>query len=302
MIWIMYRQLSENAASYEQAQWLLNALREARSMTDFRVVEYSDTRMVTTQVSAGDVVYFRNIGSQLPNVQRIIRAANNCGAIIVDPYLQWQYDEGNITGPRDKMKGYQDMLAASIPTPETKFITMREFRNQDHIGVIKTVRGGRQGNGTYLNLESNNAQRKDEIVADILEKPRQGEDGLLVQEFIPNKGDIRVVTVGGVVVGAFKRKEKDLSLLKMNTSQGTSRALNRPRKDIIKLAERASLSMGIHVASMDIVRHRYNGQLYIVDLNESPTLRIMHVRTKRNIPQDIMNYLNWVHDNKQVRS
>jgi glutathione synthase/RimK-type ligase-like ATP-grasp enzyme len=294
MIYIMYRQLSEDAPAYEQANWFLDSVREAYCETYKEVIEYSNTQYVLDTLDPGDVVYFRNIGSQLNNARRIIQRAALRGAHVIDPYLLWQYRNGESIGPRSKTVMHQALSDAGISVPSTEFITLDDFIDSDNYhGIIKTARGGRQGNGTYVYLEDDQ-QRKQEIVDDILSKPRMGRDGLLVQEYIPNRGDIRVVTVGCRVVAVMKRKSKSTDQLKFNTSNGKSKSIRHPRRDVIELAERASREMGIHVASMDIIRDRRNGALYIVDLNESPTVRIIHVRTKVNIPQLVVDYLNEV--------
>lgn len=300
MIYVIYRQLSDEAPAKEQAEWFLSSIAEASSDSDFAVVEYSDTDRVVNNIARGDVVYFRNIGSRLKRVKLIVAAASRVGAIVIDPYLQWQHDNGEVTGPRNKWDMYNEMIAEGISTPRTEKITLEDFINNEYTGIIKTVVGGRQGNGTYVYLSSD-SERKNAIIDDIMSKPREGKDGLLVQEYIPNRGDIRVVTVGGRSVGAFKRKPKDINNLKMDSSTGRSKGLRNPRSDVLRLAADASYKMGIHVASMDMVRDRRTGRLYIVDLNESPTLRIMYVRTGRDVPQIIMDYLNEVHRTKQVR-
>jgi glutathione synthase/RimK-type ligase-like ATP-grasp enzyme len=269
---------------------MIESLANANSKARLRVVEYSEADDLT--FNRGDVLYFRNIGSQIDQCNALVSRALSVGSIVVDRYLAEQFNAyGRVIGPRSKMQCYNDMVELGIPTPTTRVITIDELATTDCVGVIKTSRGGRQGNGTYP-LLSNNKQRIEAIIDDIAKKPRQGKDGLLLQEYIQNLGDIRVITIGGQVVAAMKRKPKDFNTLKFDVSSGKSKGLLSPRRDIISLAETASRQLGVDVASMDIVRSTNDGRLYIVDFNESPTARILFLRTNVNIPQLIVDFLN----------
>lgn len=292
MIYVVYRELSENSPAFENANWMLDGIRNALTNENLTVVEYSNTHGI--EFNRGDVVYFRNIGSRIDQCLRLTRLAVDSGARVIDSYLQDQYtNQCQHFGPRDKVQLYDDMLLLGVNTPRTFCVGIEEFAQSNYTGVIKTVRGGRQGNGTYLLLDDDE-RRRDEIVQDILNKPRKGIDGVIVQDYIPNRGDIRVFTIGGRVVAAMKRKPKDIDRLKLDKSEGTSKALLHPMRDIIHLAERAAQGLRVDVASMDILRDVNSDRLYVVDFNESPTAKIISLRTRTNIPQLIVDYLNTI--------
>jgi glutathione synthase/RimK-type ligase-like ATP-grasp enzyme len=96
----------------------------------------------------------------------------------------------------------------------------------------------------------------------------------IVQEFIPNDGDYRVLVMGDKVRLAIHRQAQGDSHLN-NTSQGGTATLveldGLPEKVISDSVKLAKLFRR-EVTGVDMVRHRENGQYYFLEANNMPQL------------------------------
>ena len=113
--------------------------------------------------------------------------------------------------------------------------------------------------------------------------------GFLIQEYIENDGDYRVMTVGYKCIGGFKRQVKEEKLI-LNKSKGGSVGVKELPKDVIEVAERAAEVLGVEVAGTDLIRSTKTGEVYIVEVNEAPQFKVFEKRTKFNAARTILEY------------
>lgn len=93
-------------------------------------------------------------------------------------------------------------------------------------------------------------------------------EGILVQEFIPNHGDIRTIVVGGEIIGSMKRIAKEGDF-RNNFSQGGSVEaynLNEEEKKVVLKAAKAS---GCEICGVDHIIAK-DGKPYIIEVNSCP--------------------------------
>lgn len=76
---------------------------------------------------------------------------------------------------------------------------------------------------------------------------------LLVQPFIPNDGDIRVLVVGGKVVGSTLRKSSDPSEFRSNASLGGTVSAYRATGEQENIAVRAAEALEYDTAGVDLI-------------------------------------------------
>ena len=124
---------------------------------------------------------------------------------------------------------------------------------------------------------------------DILEKRKVAARGFLVQEYIENDGDYRVMTVGYKCIGGFKRQVKEEKLI-LNKSQGRSVGLVEIPSEVIKTAEAAAKALKVEVAGTDLVVSKNTEEVYIIEVNEAPQFKVFERRTKINAPRMILEY------------
>lgn len=95
---------------------------------------------------------------------------------------------------------------------------------------------------------------------------------LLIQKFIPNRGDYRVFMIGGEVHEIFKRVAPDGDF-KNNMSRGARGELvtNKDlREHLGKMAKVIVDKMDIEIGGVDIIESSEDGELYFLEVNVNP--------------------------------
>lgn len=163
---------------------------------------------------------------------------------------------------------------AGIPSPKTLYSSPRVIRQlvesselPGWLGFPCVVKAdiGKKGRDNYL---VNSPKEMLKVVEE------SGDLNFVIQEFIPNDGDYRIVTMMGVAGPVVKRTAKKGSYLN-NTSQGGSAEivdLTVFNKDHIDLALQAAKTMQLEIAGVDLVINKATGDPYILEVNVAPQL------------------------------
>lgn len=144
--------------------------------------------------------------------------------------------------------------------------------------VVKPGRGS-QGRGVWVIRSSE----------DIAHLPENLSDSL-IQPYIENDGDYRVIVVGGRVLGAIKRVAAEGSDLN-NISQG---AAAEPVRDIETLrvvrqmAQRIAARVPLHIMGIDVIQDRTTGLWYFLELNTVPEWRGFETITGVAVAEEIV--------------
>ncbi len=265
-------------------------------------IKYKELRLVNknifwkeTDVKDFDGWYFRAVGNELEWSKLLQFYARENKVTVVDDYL---LSEGPLRRFKSVM-GWQ-LLQAGIKYPKTSYVDSLadlevELGNWNFPLIVKLSQGGRHGMGTFFlkefadlgHLRDRLELRKERAMAEgkKFATPR----GFLIQEYIQNDGDFRVMTVGYKCVGGFKRQMKEEKLV-LNRSLGSSRALKEIPEDVSETAEKAARVLGVEVAGTDLVRDANSGEIYIVEVNEAPQFKVFENRTKVNVARKILEH------------
>jgi glutathione synthase/RimK-type ligase-like ATP-grasp enzyme len=192
------------------------------------------------------------------------------------------------------------LLEAGVRYPKSAYVESindlkKELVKWEFPAIVKLSQGGRHGMGTFWIREMEDIEKLVHVLEGRREKAKEkGEKitpmrGFLIQEYIRNDGDYRVMTVGYKCIGGFKRQVKEEKLI-LNKSQGNSVAVKDLPSDVIEIAERAAKVLGVEVAGTDIIRDIKTGELYIVEVNEAPQFKVFEKRTKVNAAGAILTY------------
>lgn len=131
--------------------------------------------------------------------------------------------------------------------------------------IVVKADDGRKGQNNYL---AHSAAEVQQIVA------THPDTRFVVQAFIPNDGDYRILVLNDKPCLVILRKAAHGSHLN-NTSQGGS-AILVPLKevpsDILRLARHAASLEKLVVAGVDVIIDRPTGRLYILEVNRAPQL------------------------------
>lgn len=261
------------------------------------LIKYRELSLIDTKIywkgidlATFDGWYFRSVGTELEWAKILELYAKKHGIKVVDEYLLTQ-------GPLRRAKsvmGWQ-LLNAGVNYPKTKYIynfseLKKELQNTKLPVIVKVSQGGRHGMGTFWIR----------TLEDLQELEKKGVKGFLIQEYIPNDGDYRVMTVGYKVIGGFKRAPKEEKLV-MNKSIGKSVAVDLPA-DVIAEAEKAARAVEVEVSGIDLVRDDITGKVFVLEVNEAPQFKVFEKRTKINAARAIMSYLKTKFENGHSRA
>jgi len=181
------------------------------------------------------------------------------------------------------------MAAARIPVPDTLFVNSPEGLQEavawlkGYPVVVKQV-SGRQGEGVILvetkrNLES--------VTKEYLDRRK----GLLVQRFIPpeKRQDIRVLVVGGKVVGAMelRPKEGDFRANYHLSKESSPRDLS---QELEEITLKAAYAVGLEIAGVDLIVDK-NDIVNVIEVNYSPGFKGMESATGLDIAAKIVEYV-----------
>lgn len=125
----------------------------------------------------------------------------------------------------------------------------------------------------------------------VVQEISESGEAIIFREFIPNDGDYRVFTVGYKVVGAMKRIPKEGNF-KANISQGGrgEKVSEEVLKKIAPIAEKLSRALEIEIGGVDIVRDKFNGKSYVLEINTGPQIEGLEKYTRINVAEKIVDY------------
>lgn len=265
-------------------------------------VKYRELKLVNKNIFWGetdirdfDGWYFRAVGNELEWSKLLQFYARENKIPVVDDYLLTE-------GPLRRFKsvmGWQ-LLKANIKYPKTSYVDSltdleKELANWEFPLIVKLSQGGRHGMGTFFlkemadlnHLKERLLSRKEKSIMD--GKKVGTQRGFLIQEYIRNDGDFRVMTVGYKCIGGFKRQMKEEKLV-LNKSVGSSKPIKDMPADVLETAQKAAKVLGVEVAGTDLVRDAKTGEIYIVEVNEAPQFKVFESRTKVNVARKILEH------------
>lgn len=134
--------------------------------------------------------------------------------------------------------------------------------------VIKAI-DARKGNFNFL-------VKSKEDLREILSRGEHKNIFFILQPFIQNIGDWRILVIGGKVeLGIFRSGDKSKTHLN-NSSKGAETKLKLPEEipqEIIGLAKKTSVKEKLSVAGVDIVEDRKSGEIFVLESNPSPQIQ-----------------------------
>ncbi len=112
----------------------------------------------------------------------------------------------------------------------------------------------------------------------------------ILQEFIDNDGDYRIVVLGDEVIASiFKIRPKDSIV--SNMSKGAAAIPVEIPKELKEMAIKAARTLKIEFAGVDIIQDRKSGKFYILEVNLSPQITLTSYYSGVNIADIVIQYL-----------
>ena len=190
---------------------------------------------------------------------------------------------------KDQFLTLQALSAVQLPIPDTGFINSIEGFHLvlDRLGgypVVLKQASGRVGEGVFLVKTEHQARL-------ILHNNLATGKGMLVQRFIPpeNRLNIRVLVIGGKVVGAMKLKPKPgdfRSNFHLTQKSWPVKLL----PEWAEIALKAAGALGLEIAGVDLIVDA-EGKVCVIEVNYSPGFSGLEAATGLDIAGRIIDYV-----------
>ncbi len=218
----------------------------------------------------------------------------NFGTIIVNKII---VDPGNFN-PSEVSNIYL-LSKANLDFPKTSVMLsaksiMSQIKKFSFPLVVKSA-SSRKGKGVF---KVNSFAR----LYRVARKIEKAGEVIVLREFIPNDGDIRVFTIGYKAVSAMKRIPAK-GEFRSNINQGAvgKKLELKNYSEIKKIAENASKALSIEIAGVDIIVDKKSGKPYILEVNPGPQFLGSEKYTKVNISLEIIKYFEYLYKLKKLK-
>jgi glutathione synthase/RimK-type ligase-like ATP-grasp enzyme len=210
-----------------------------------------------------DSVYFRYWGQTQGHAIAAARFCKLKGIPFVDT-------EVLRVGSQNKITQYMNLYEAKVPIPRTLIgksaqLTARHAQYGFAFPLVLKAIGGTRGRDNYL---ARDASQMQQIFSD------NPEIIFVMQGFIPNDRDYRVIVMGDKVVAVIERKASGDTHLN-NTSQGGSAAMvpiDTLPAAVLAQSVHAAQFFGRQIAGVDMVKSLADGNYYCFEVNRAPQI------------------------------
>jgi ribosomal protein S6--L-glutamate ligase len=155
--------------------------------------------------------------------------------------------------------------------------------------VILKGSGGDRGTRVY---KADNLKELEKLVRKL--RPSETGEGrrYLLQEYIENDGDYRVLVLGEKVLGVMKRSSQSKDEFRNNYSAGGAVEVAELPEDVKKLAVKAAKVCGLAVAGVDVAFRDFDRTKPVIwEVNKGPQFKGFMKATGIDVPSEIVKYL-----------
>jgi gamma-F420-2:alpha-L-glutamate ligase len=260
---------------------------------DFSVVFADEIDLIVSRDDRKSIRYRNDIVS-LPDVL-LARTGSGTGYFNLSVLRQFERlnvptlpNSAAIEASKDKMYANQIMAQAGLPIPKTmltRFPCKAELveRQVGFPCVIKVVTGS-HGAGVYLCETPKQFEDLSELISSLDFK-----NSMIVQEYVQaSEGrDLRVIVIGGRVIGAMLRQSTDGSF-KANISRGGQGMAFDVDDQMEMLAIQVAKVLDLDIAGVDLLFHPDGYR--ICEANSSPGFKGFEAALDINVPQKVFDY------------
>ena len=242
-----------------------------------------------------DVLFFRTTGKHWEEVDLILGQTHRSARtpIIVDPLVKYGK-------PSMACKAWQmlELKKAGIEVPKTIYGSLwylfEQMRADTSVcpytwPVIIKGSGGDRGTRVF---KADNLEALEKLVRSLRKTETQEGKRYMLQEYIPNEGDYRVLVLGEKVLGVMKRSSQSKDEFKNNYSAGGKVEVADLPEEIKKLAVKAAKVCGLMVAGVDVAFRDNDFKKPIIwEVNKGPQFRGFMEATGIDVPAEIVKFL-----------
>lgn len=222
-----------------------------------------------------DAIYFRLVGKSLENASLVADFASKKGIQIVDRV----YSKSRIFPiTQSKALEMKALIDGHIRIPRTFFASLPQIGKKapKFLGLPFVVKStsGRKGREVYL------IKQKED-----LKKLEETGKNYFAQEFIAAERRIRVLVVGGRILGAISQIAKWAK-----DRKGAKIEIFNPDKKVSDLALSAVRAVGLDIAGVDILTGP-EGSLYVIEVNAAPSWELIKKYCQINVENEIIQFI-----------
>jgi ribosomal protein S6--L-glutamate ligase len=247
-----------------------------------------------------EVLFFRTTGKHWEEVNLLVDSVDKKKVVIVDPLVL----KGR---PSDACKAYQ-MLAlkkAGVDVPKTIYGSLWNLykmmknppslrdtsldREAFNFPIILKGSGGDRGTRVF---KADNLEDLEKLVRGLRRSEIDEGRRYMLQEFIPNDGDYRILVLGNKVLGVMKRSSQSKDEFRNNYSMGGSVEVADLPEEIKDLAVKAAKTCGLLVAGVDVAFRENDLKKPVVwEVNKGPQFSGFMKATGIDVPREIVKFL-----------
>lgn len=258
-----------------------------------------------------DVLFFRTTGKHWEEVDLIINSINppaptgvgtpsfdkesKTRPVIVDPLVEYGK-------PSYACKAWQmlKLKEAGIDVPKSIYGSLWYLYEAMDKGlgepnpyftfpVILKGSGGDRGTRVF---KANNLKELEKLVRDLRKTETEEGKRYMLQEYIENDGDFRVLVLGEKVLGVMKRASASKNEFRNNYSAGGTVEVADLPEDVKKIAVKAAKVCGLAVAGVDVAFRDYDVKKPVIwEVNKGPQFKGFMKATGIDVPAEIVKYL-----------
>jgi len=244
-----------------------------------------------------EVVFFRTTGKHWEEVDLIVEnlRINSPKTVIVDLIVK----SGK---PSYACKAWQmlKLAEAGIPVPKTIYgslwflhETMKStpdpsFEERRGINFPVIVKGSGGDRGTRV-FKADNLAELEKLVRGLRKTETEEGKRYMLQEYIENKGDYRVLILGNKVLGVMKRSCQSAGEFRNNFSVGGKVEVAELSEAVKQMAIKAAEVCEIAIAGVDVMPK--GGGYVVLEVNKGPQFTGFMKATGIDVPMEIVKYL-----------
>mmetsp|Transcript_17082 Transcript_17082/g.24210 ORF Transcript_17082/g.24210 Transcript_17082/m.24210 type:complete len:370 (+) Transcript_17082:251-1360(+) len=286
---------------YERDRFLEEAQKKS---IDFTLVHSSEFHSVVSGPGADrDSIIYKDEAVSLPDVV-LARTGSGTGTASINLLRQFERlnvptlpNSASIEASKDKMYANQILAQAGLPIPKTMLARLPETSAelvQKVVGfpcVLKVVTGS-LGKGVHLCHNAKEFENLSEMLCSVTNANSANPLLMLIQEFVSfSEGrDLRVMVIGGRVVGAMQRTATDGDF-KANVSRGGEAAAFPVDHEMEKLALDVAKTLDLDIAGIDLLFHPDGYK--VCEANSAPGFKGFEAALQVNIPEMMLDYASF---------
>jgi len=204
---------------------------------------------------------------------------------------------------------HQQNFSCSRPRTNATRMTARENFTDSSFKFPVIIKGSGGDRGTRV-FRANNLAELEKLVRDLRKSETEEGKRYMLQEYIENEGDYRVLVLGEKVLGVMKRTSQSKNEFRNNYSVGGKVEVADLPEEVKKLAVKAAKVCGLSVAGVDVMAKNPSGlrpapldrgaakemsnnpnDYVILEVNKGPQFSGFMKATGIDVPMEIVKYL-----------